>query len=310
MTTDTLRACYSRHAGKVSDKWQLYLDVYQAVLAEYRDKPVSVLEIGIQNGGSLEIWSRYFRNAIKLVGCDINTDCARLRYDDPRIAVVVADANTDDAERRIAAEAEVFDIIIDDGSHRSGDIVRSFARYFHRVREGGVYVVEDLHCSYWAQFEGGLFNPHSSMSFFKRLVDVINFEHWGLERPAESVLAPIFEVHGGRLKEGTLSSIHSIQFFNSVCVIQKRAAELNRLGPRVVAGTEEEIVPGSRTLHGTACGRSDQSRFQGHADPATVEADLRREIAQRDGRIAGLRRAVAERDSEIAILRRNLEAEE
>ncbi len=114
MTADTLRAYYSRHAGKVSDKWQLYLDIYQAVLADYRDKPVSVLEVGIQNGGSLEIWSRYFRNAIKLVGCDINPDCARLRYDDPRIAVVVADANTDDAERRIAAEAEVFDIIIEE----------------------------------------------------------------------------------------------------------------------------------------------------------------------------------------------------
>jgi hypothetical protein len=43
----------------------------------------------------------------------------------------------------------------------------------------GIYIVEDLCCSYWQDFEGGLNDEASSMAFFKSLVDVINHEHWG-----------------------------------------------------------------------------------------------------------------------------------
>jgi hypothetical protein len=130
MTKQTLEQLYAEHSGKVSDKWSIYLTEYDRIFNEYRDKPVRLLEIGIQNGGSLEIWSKFFPGAQKLVGCDINPDCARLIYDDLRIAVVVGDANTDAVQATVLQHSPVFDVIIDDGSHRSSDIVKSFARYF------------------------------------------------------------------------------------------------------------------------------------------------------------------------------------
>ncbi|NTW52387.1 MAG: class I SAM-dependent methyltransferase, partial [Chlorobiaceae bacterium] len=80
---------YDKHQGKVSDKWRLYLDVYDRIFDSYRDEPVNLLEIGIQNGGSLELWSKYFRNGKLFVGCDINKACEKLRYDDERIKVIV-----------------------------------------------------------------------------------------------------------------------------------------------------------------------------------------------------------------------------
>jgi len=55
----TLQELYRLHAGKVSDKWSLYLDEYDRLLTPYRDKPIRLLEIGIQNGGSLEIWDEF-----------------------------------------------------------------------------------------------------------------------------------------------------------------------------------------------------------------------------------------------------------
>ncbi len=98
----SLRDLYSTHSGKVSDKWSIYLDEYDRIFSEYRDKPVRLLEIGVQNGGSLEIWRQYFPNAELILGCDINPACGQLTFDDEKIAVVVGDANTDEVEQTLS----------------------------------------------------------------------------------------------------------------------------------------------------------------------------------------------------------------
>jgi len=142
-------------AGKVSDKWSSYLSAYDFWLSSLRDQPVRILEIGVQNGGHLEVLSRYFKNAEIIVGCDINTACVRLAYQDPRVNVVIADANKDSTCTLISALSADFDIIIDDGSHTQRDIIASYARYFPRLKFGGIYIAEDLHTSYWRGLGGG-----------------------------------------------------------------------------------------------------------------------------------------------------------
>lgn len=248
--TQTLLDLYASHRGKVSDKWTVYLNIYEELFRFYRDSRLRLLEIGIQNGGSLEIWSQYFENATALVGCDINAACTQLRYDDPRIHVVVGDANTDESERAIAAHSERFDLIIDDGSHRSSDIIRSFIRYFPKLEQGGIFVVEDLHCSYWQEFEGGLVDPWSSMSFFKRLADIINHEHWGTPYRRAEILRSFEKRYGAVLDEESLAQIHAVEFYNSVCVIRKRAPSANELGPRVVVGTDAITAAQLMAQHG------------------------------------------------------------
>src|SRR5438128_2002102 len=133
MIKRTLRELYATHTGKMSDKWSLYLDEYDRLFASMWDRPVRLLEIGVQNGGSLEIWSQFFPKAQAIVGCDINPDCERLTYDDPRIGVIVGDANDARTQQRILERSGQFDVVIDDGSHLSGDIVKTFALYFPAV---------------------------------------------------------------------------------------------------------------------------------------------------------------------------------
>ena len=161
---------YTSHTGKVSDKWSSYLSTYDDWFRAYTNRPLRILEIGIQNGGSLEIWAKYFSNASLIVGCDINPLCADLSYDADYIKVVVGDANADDIRAKIMAFSDTYDIIIDDGSHMSRDIVVSFAKYFPLLAEGGIYVAEDLHCSYWENFEGGIEAPYASVNFFQAAV--------------------------------------------------------------------------------------------------------------------------------------------
>lgn len=315
--TQTLERLYDQHEGKLTDKWSLYLSEYNRLFAPYRERPIRLLEIGIQNGGSLEVWTKFFRRAQKLVGCDINPKCSSLHYDDPRVAVVVADANTDEAEQQILTHSTRFDLIIDDGSHDSSDIIRSFARYFPHLECGGLYVVEDLHCSYWKPFTGGLFHPYSSMTFLKQLADVINFEHWGIDKTRSEFLQSFERVYGSNFPEDLLAEIHSVQFVNSICSITKKSAPDNSLGTRVVHGTLELVESGVHAVHGMPPYKTDQRANEYSICDAKIEetvtcgvalednADIRRlqeELAARDQLIQSLQSQIAALQCEVSSL--------
>ena len=90
----SFREIFSSHQGKYSDKWDSYLEVYDLVLTSLRGKPITLLEIGVQNGRSLEIWDKYFPNAQKILGCDVNPQCSRLLDDSPKIKVIIGDASS------------------------------------------------------------------------------------------------------------------------------------------------------------------------------------------------------------------------
>ncbi len=133
----TLTELYERHTGKLSDKWGTYLAEYDRIFAPSRDEPVSILEIGVQNGGSLEVWAEYFENARAIVGCDIDPACGELTFADPRIRVAIGDASAAGTASAILQLAPALDIVIDDGSHRANDIVRAFSRFFPISRLAG-----------------------------------------------------------------------------------------------------------------------------------------------------------------------------
>jgi hypothetical protein len=246
----TLFDLYKTHTGKVSDKWSLYLREYDRLFAPYREQTISLLEIGVQNGGSLEIWSQYFPNAQKFVGCDINPDCAKLTYDDPRISVIVGDATTPETQAQVLAQSATYDLIIEDGSHTSSDIVKAFARYFPSLKNGGIFVAEDLHCSYWQEYEGGIFHPYSSITFFKHLADIVNHEHWGVKKSRAELVAGFKQVLNVDFDETLLGQISSVEFVNSICVVRKTSLDANCLGGRVIAGELEKVVSGHLLISG------------------------------------------------------------
>lgn len=291
MPNKTLETLYETHTGKVSDRWSIYLSEYNRLLADYRDKPIALLEIGVQNGGSLEVWSEFFPAARQLVGCDINPHCAQLVFENQRISVVVGDANSDAVQNAVLAHAPRLDIVIDDGSHRSSDIAKTFARYFPRIEDGGVFIAEDLHCSYWQEFEGGLFDPLSSIAFFKQLADVVNHEHWGVRDPRSRVLEPFFEKYQLQMTDVELQHVHSIEFINSMCVVRKQQPDRNQLGARFIAGKIATVVPGHWDLHGTTSYALDQTRnpLTNKSRPSDKAKELINRVASAVRRRAGTR---------------------
>jgi hypothetical protein len=292
---------YRSHQGKVTDRWLAYLNEYEHLFAAWRERPVRLLEIGIQNGGSLEIWSRYFPQAKVLVGCDIDPLCGRLTYDDPRICVVVGDASTDETAGRINAISAQWDIVIEDGSHQSRHIVDAFARFFPHVVEGGVFVAEDLHCSYWREFEGGLADPFSAISFFKRLADLTNFEHWGVPVSRSDYLAGFAAHYGSVFNEASLAMVASVEFVNSQCVIRKRVAADNELGPRLIVGTVELVSTGARQYDGTHSQALDQ-RANAWSDPVAYNLAASERIRGLEVNLAQLADTLSARERSLSQL--------
>lgn len=286
----TLQQFFMEHQGKITDKWNLYIEEDERIFAPYRDRAIRLLEIGVQNGGSLEIWSKYFPNAEKIIGCDIDPKCGELKFSDERISVVVGDVNENDIKQKILQKTDAFDIIIDDGSHKSSDIIRSFALYFPYLTNEGTYLVEDLHCSYWNDYEGGLHNPYSAMSFFKRLADIINYEHWRNGKSINSLLSEYESNFQINFSDMDLLNIHSIEFINSLCIIKKLPVEKNILGRRIIVGIDEFVTENSKEFQDSFI----QNNTSIVIDDSELDVfGLINQLAKRDEDIQSLKKEIA-----------------
>lgn len=239
----TINDLHRNQTGKSSDKWASYLPVFDRIFLPFRDDSLRLLEVGVQNGGSLEVWAKYFSNAEKIVGCDIDPRCGSLVYDDHRISIVVGDVNAESTFNEIRAHSGAFDIIIDDGSHQSDDIFKAFVNYFQILKPGGIYVVEDTHTLYWDDYQGGILKQTTAHSFFKLFVDVINYQHWQDDLSIKNLFATFFPIKNipSFLTEGW---VEGIEFYNSMVIVRKsRLASHSKLGERLVVGGQEIVEP-------------------------------------------------------------------
>jgi len=157
----SLATIHRQKTGKVSDKWSSYLDFYDDRFLYLQDSKINILEIGVQNGGSLETWAQYFWNAEKIYGIDVDPKCADLKFEDERIEVIVGDSKTTQID-------STFDVIIDDGSHLASDIIENWNRWWPKLNDGGVYIVEDFH-TMWMPGYGS-----NAIQFFAGFIAAVN----------------------------------------------------------------------------------------------------------------------------------------
>lgn len=126
---------------------QSYMDVYEKYFARWRDRPVSLLEIGVKRGASIRVWERYFEFPQHVVGFDYDERCAALKFE--MATIVIGDQEKPaDLDRAVDAGGGGFDIIIDDGSHVNRLILASFHHLWPYVKPGGLYVLEDMKTTY------------------------------------------------------------------------------------------------------------------------------------------------------------------
>ncbi len=123
------------------------IDVYKDVFGNIRNKKISLLEIGVAQGGSIKFWADYFKHPeSKIIGLDIALPNSSLPK---KVIVYKCDQNDSKYLKQIAVTHGPFDIIIDDGSHRQKETMNCFNVLLDYVAVGGYYVIEDWAVGYF-----------------------------------------------------------------------------------------------------------------------------------------------------------------
>jgi len=288
---------FLRHDGKAIDKWEQYLQVYDfelsALVADGR--PLRLLEIGVQNGGSLELWSKFLPEGSEIRGIDIDPHVSTLEFESQHTRVDIADAADSNRLQEILG-SEVFDIIIDDGSHICDDVRHSFEILFPRLALGGRYVIEDLGCSYDSHYGGGLNSAGSSIEYLKYLVDCLHSDYLqpdAVDADAMNKLSAYNRFLG------------RITFYDSIAIIEKLSFEKARPYQRVLGGDATPVQPFSNWIRFFSTSNLQRLLFA-HPAVRQFEQAFFSELDQRRGEVNTLLSKVNELSLEVEHLRASL----
>ena len=125
-----------------SIKWTRYFPIYERYMAAYVNKPCRMLEMGVWNGGSLQLWKRYLGPEARITGIDINPECKKAE----EFLITVCIGNQADVGflKSVHDTHGPFDIILDDASHIAEEALASFEFLYPLMPRYGVYMIEDL----------------------------------------------------------------------------------------------------------------------------------------------------------------------
>jgi hypothetical protein len=136
----------ARRVKPIKKYLRVYINRYGELFDEIRNKPLTILEIGIggynnpnKGGGSLRMWAEFFPNAT-IIGLDHFVKELEL----PKNVKIECGSQTDvKFLNYLSLKYGGFDIVIDDASHVTDKTIISFETLFDNTRL--FYIVEDLH---------------------------------------------------------------------------------------------------------------------------------------------------------------------
>lgn len=200
-----------------------YCVKYEKYLNFNRLDSIKILEIGVFDGKSLNMWKRFYPNST-VVGVDIMERCKEYEKTEQNLFIEIGSQDNINFLNSIIKKYGEFDLIIDDGSHQQNHMIFSFSILFPFLKKGGTYIVEDTCCSYWEDFGGSLEGKNTSVNYFKNLVDHVNF--YGIKQNSfypdyarrEDYLTPQINRENPNIR----TDIESINFLNSIIIINKK----------------------------------------------------------------------------------------
>jgi hypothetical protein len=202
----TFRELFDEHTGNGILKWSHYPEIYDKHFSKYRELSINFLEIGVLNGGSLQIWEKYFPRA-KIFAIDIDEKCKQ--YESDRTKIFIGDQADKSFLRNVKAQVPQIDIIIDDGGHRAEQQINTFEEMYYHLKTTGVYLIEDIELNYRQDKKPGNF-----MDLMKSKIDELNIRR---TLPLRTSLSNNWK----DLEVRFTNTTNSITFYDNVVVIEK-----------------------------------------------------------------------------------------
>ena len=230
-----LRTWFQNHEGRQLNKWIHYLDVYHRHFERYRGTDVHIVEIGVANGGSLDMWKDYFGPDARIFGVDLHEGHKEL--EDEQTTILVGDQSDRTFLRELVRSVPRIDILLDDGGHSMQQQIATFEEVYPHIEPDGLYVCEDTHTSYWPKYGGGYRKPGTFNEYTKAWIDKLHAWHTPDTAPprVDDFVASTFAMH----------------WYDSVVVLEKAPRERPialRVGDDTLSfGTAAATTPSKRS---------------------------------------------------------------
>ena len=141
-----------------------YLPHYSLRFAGQRDKPITLLEIGVMKGQSLRMWRDYFPDG-NIYGIDAVEESI---FEEERIYCFRGLQEDAAFLERVIEVTGSLDFLVDDGGHKGTQHVASFDVLWKHIKPGGWYCIEDCF---------SIFNICWTQPGDRTMLDVLN-ERW------------------------------------------------------------------------------------------------------------------------------------
>jgi len=184
----------------LSIKYDSYFSVYEALLQKYVGQEITIVEVGIFNGGSLFMWRQFFGPKARIIGIDLNPDAQE--WEKHGFEIYIGDQSSEAFWTELFQKIGKVDVLIDDGGHTNWQQVVTSHYAIQNIKDGGLLIVEDVHTNYFREF--GNPSRYSFINFAHRIVDAVNSRAYALHSTC---------AHYSKY-------VYSVSFFESIVAFQ------------------------------------------------------------------------------------------
>ena len=198
-----------KSSPKSSIKWSNYFEIYENILNKYINKKITLVEIGVGNGGSLFMWKKFLGKKANIIGVELNPEAKKLeKYG---FQIFIGDQSDPVFWRSFYKKVRNIDILIDDGGHTNLQQITSFMEAIHYINDNGLIVIEDTHTSFMNY--KGFKNPskNSFINFSTNIIENIHRRNPMLKRKMNEIS----------------NKIYSIEYYDSIVAINIKKKNLN-----------------------------------------------------------------------------------
>lgn len=214
-----LRKIYDK-TKYLSIKYDSYFDAYDELLSKYRGTEITLVEVGVFNGGSLFMWREYLGPKARIIGIDLNPSAKM--WEEHGFEIHIGDQASEEFWREFFKKVGSVDVFIDDGGHTNLQQIATVHCAVEHIRDGGLLIVEDVHTSYFREFG----NPwsRSFVNFASRIVDGVNSRAFALKTN----------------RERYASRVHRVSFFESIVALHINASLCKKSVPTSNQGISQK----------------------------------------------------------------------
>jgi hypothetical protein len=176
-----------KHGSDKSLGWHNYTEKYFNLFNNIKFNKLNIFELGLGTnnldipsnmgkhgvpGASLRGWKEYFPNS-QIYGADIDS---RILFEEDRIKTFYVDQTKKESIQNLWKSIDVpfFDIMLDDGLHELNANMCMLDNSFHKLKENGFYIIEDIIISEKTKYELNLKILKTKYKFNYEIVELNN----------------------------------------------------------------------------------------------------------------------------------------